>query len=209
MGTAPCCQLPRAGDRGPGQKGLCTPRDSRPSVPSVPSNPSAFVHRPSPSRPGMSVREALGAAESGLCPSDQRCSHHPQPPGGHQVCSSGTRIPKVNRSHCPTGKRRDCQSWVKTVNAGAEGGTRPPCRAVPTTDGEDTSGAGGEGPHAVRVTPTPFLLGHPLPHPPAPGGATPPFYPPNPTTAPRLLSPSSCLTPLRFIVRPSLGPSAP
>ena len=97
MGTAPCRQLPRAGDRGPGQKGLCAPRDSRPrvpSVPSIPSTPSAFVHGPSPSRPGVSVREALGAAESGLCPPDQRGSHHPQPPEGHRVCSSGTRVPK-------------------------------------------------------------------------------------------------------------------
>lgn len=116
--------------------------------------------------------------------------------------------PQMNRSHCPTGKR--IKSWVKTVNSGAEGRTRPSCRAVPKTDGKDTSGVGGEGPPRGVGDPHPIPAGTPpRPHPPAPGVAMPPFYPPNPTIAPRFLSPLSCLTPLRFVVRPSLGPSAP
>ena len=79
MGTAPCRQLPRAGDRGPGQKGLCAPRDSRlsvPSVPSIPSTPSAFVHGPSPSRPGVSVREHSARQSLGCALTTHR------PPGG-------------------------------------------------------------------------------------------------------------------------------
>lgn len=137
-GDSPCSQLPMAGDRGPGQKGLWAPCDARPSVPRVPSTPSASVHRPSPSWPSVSVwkplQEALGTAERGLCSLDQRGSHHPQPSGDTRSTAvrrgsalQGDESPKGTDPTAPQGSAGTLKSWVKTVNAGAVGRTRPSC----------------------------------------------------------------------------------
>lgn len=54
-------------------------------------------------------------------------------------------------------------------------------RAAPTSDDEDTSGVGGEGPPSGvgDPHPVPAVTPPPLLHPQEPGEATPPFYPPH------------------------------
>ena len=114
-GQPPAANFPGQETKVQGRRGFVRPVTPGSASPASPESPAP----PAPS--------CMGPALPGpacLCGSTRRgrvwaVLSPPTDPRGAPCLLFRDTHPKVNRSHCPTGKRRDCQSWVKTVNIGA------------------------------------------------------------------------------------------
>ena len=141
-GQPPAPNFPRQETKVRGRRGFGCPVTPGPVSPGSPAPPAPPCTGPALPGPACLCGSPSGrrlVLQSGLRSLARRGSHHPQPAGdtGSAAVRSGPALqgdesPKGTYPTAPQGSAGTIKCWVKTVNAGAIGRTRPSC---PTCSG--------------------------------------------------------------------------